>query len=61
MSDFDTDRFIIEVECRPALWDQERNEYSNKHLKFKAWEEVASAMYDNYQLMEAKEKNDICK
>lgn len=61
MSDFDTDRFIVEVECRPVLWDQECKDYSNKHLKFKAWEDVASTMWPNYQLKEAKEKTDICK
>nr|CAD7459372.1 unnamed protein product [Timema tahoe] len=39
MSEFDTDRFIVEIESRPALWDFEAPEYANKHLKTKAWDE----------------------
>lgn len=41
--------------------DQEKTVYSNKHLKFKAWEEVASVLYNDYDSKETKEKSDICK
>lgn len=55
MSNFDTNCFIIEVECIPVLLYQERSPYSNRHLKFKTWEEVASAMYLGYNLNKGKE------
>lgn len=50
MSDVDTNRFIIEVVL--VVCDQERYGYFNKHLKFKAWAEVASAMYSGNNLNE---------
>ncbi|KPJ06467.1 hypothetical protein RR48_14206 [Papilio machaon] len=37
---FDTERFITEIENRPAIWDTSSDEYSNRHLKKKSWEEV---------------------
>ena len=44
MTTLDIDRFIIEIEDRPAIWDVRCNDYSNKIAKAKAWEE----MCDNF-------------
>lgn len=40
--DFDTEQFIMEVESRPALWDLYDEEYSNRDLKRKNWEELVT-------------------
>ena len=37
MATLDIDRFIIEIEDRPAIWDTWCNDYSNKISKGKAW------------------------
>ena len=38
MTTLDIDRFIIEIEDRPAIWDVRCNDYSNNIAKAKAWE-----------------------
>ncbi|KAJ8896236.1 hypothetical protein PR048_001579 [Dryococelus australis] len=38
MASFDSDRFIIEVESRPAIWDTRSDTYGNKLARGKAWE-----------------------
>ncbi|KAF5272444.1 hypothetical protein FQA39_LY07912 [Lamprigera yunnana] len=37
---FDTERFIIEIQCRSSLWDTSSNYYSNRDLKKKCWDKV---------------------
>lgn len=37
---FDTERFIAEIESRPAIWDISSDEYTNRNLKKRSWEEV---------------------
>ena len=37
--DFDTEKFIVAVKERPALWDLSSDEYSNEQTK-KIWEEI---------------------
>lgn len=49
VSEFNTERFIIEVEGRPTLWNFESTDYSYKHLKNKAWEDVSGAIYTDYE------------
>ncbi|KAK5639728.1 hypothetical protein RI129_010539 [Pyrocoelia pectoralis] len=39
---FDTERFIIELQSRSSLWDTSSNDYSNRDLKKKCWEEVTN-------------------
>ncbi|XP_076243295.1 uncharacterized protein LOC143184729 [Calliopsis andreniformis] len=39
---FDTERFILEVECRRAIWDVSHNDYSNRDIKRKQWEEIVN-------------------
>lgn len=38
--DFDTEKFIIEIQNRPAIWNTKSAEYSDKNLRSKAWEEL---------------------
>ncbi|XP_072947672.1 uncharacterized protein [Epargyreus clarus] len=37
---FDTELFIDEVEKRPAIWDFQSEDYSNKIIKNQAWQEL---------------------
>ncbi|XP_064081736.1 uncharacterized protein LOC135198162 [Macrobrachium nipponense] len=54
---FDTDRFIIEIQDRPAIWDVRLKEYSNKILKAKAWEELCSIFVPNFNELDCQGKN----
>ncbi|XP_047021229.1 uncharacterized protein LOC124638988 [Helicoverpa zea] len=38
--DFDTEKFIVEIQNRPAIWNTKSAEYSDKNLRSKAWEEL---------------------
>lgn len=38
--DFDTEKFIVEIQNRPTLWNPKCADYSNKNLKQKEWEGV---------------------
>jgi hypothetical protein len=40
---FDTEKLIIEVEKRPALYNTHLPEYSHKHVKEKLWTEVGTS------------------
>jgi hypothetical protein len=41
LSNFDTERFVVEVHSRIALWDMTTEAYSNRDLKKKkSWEEL---------------------
>lgn len=37
---FDTEKFIIEIQDRPAIWNTKSTEYSDRNLRQKAWEEL---------------------
>jgi len=38
---FDSEKFIIEIENRPAIWKNSAcSEYSNRDVKRKCWEEL---------------------
>ncbi|XP_050357706.1 uncharacterized protein LOC126778260 [Nymphalis io] len=37
---FDTEKFIIEIQNRPAIWNTKSTEYSERNLRQKAWEEL---------------------
>lgn len=54
MANFDTERFIIEVENRRGLWDLASNDYSNKDVKRQLWVEVVDIF--GGESMEDKEK-----
>ncbi|XP_041968583.1 uncharacterized protein LOC121740387 [Aricia agestis] len=57
MEPFDTDRFITEINNRPATWNSLLPEYSNKVLKRNAWDELCHIFYDNFNEKTSKEKN----
>lgn len=46
---FDTQKFIIEVEKRPALYNKSILEYSDKDLKEELWIEVCEAIVSNWR------------
>ena len=37
-TEFDTDRFIIEIKNHPYFWDLSCENYSNRDVKKKDWE-----------------------
>ena len=53
---FDTEKFILEVEKRPPLFDKKLAEYSDKNTKDKLWSEVCEAMQDDWDQMEEEDK-----
>jgi hypothetical protein len=50
------EKFISEIESRPAIWNTECTEYANKNEKAKAWEEVYVIFYENFPGKEGEEK-----
>lgn len=54
---FDTDMFIEEIRNSPCLWDQRTEEYSNRILKNKAWENLCKKFYEDFDSKETREKN----
>lgn len=38
--EFDTEKFIIEVERRPSLWNSKSSEYADRNKKVRNWEEL---------------------
>jgi hypothetical protein len=59
-SNFDTERFIVEVQSRNALWDMTAEEYSNRDLKKKSWEELVDIFINKEDATNA-EKNEYGK
>lgn len=57
MANFDTERFIIEVENRRGLWDLASNDYSNKDVKRQLWLEVVDIF--GGESMKDKEKAEL--
>jgi len=41
-SHFDTEKFILEIEKRPEIWNSACSEYSNRDVKKKRWEELTN-------------------
>ncbi|XP_076034842.1 uncharacterized protein LOC143021317 [Oratosquilla oratoria] len=57
MHTLDIDRFIVELEDRPAIWDVRCNDYSNKIAKAKAWEEMCDIFVSGFKEMDSAGKN----
>lgn len=57
MGSFDADRFIVEVEQRPAIWDSRCDEYSNKLSRGRAWEELCDIFVPDFNEMDSLRKN----
>ena len=45
---FDTEKLVVEVERRPAVYKTRLPEYSDKHVKEKSWTEVCEAIVPNW-------------
>ena len=58
---FDVDKFIHEIEKRPAIFDKQLKEYSDKVKKDKLWSELSEAMQDGCEEMVEEEKIKISK
>ncbi|XP_072389300.1 uncharacterized protein [Diabrotica undecimpunctata] len=56
---FDTERFIVEIENRPCLWNSASNDYSDRNLKIKCWEELVNIFQDKEE-MSNQEKKQLC-
>ena len=56
----DTEKFILEIQSRPALWDLTSNDYANRDLKKKNWEELVTIFMDKEDASD-REKNDYGK
>lgn len=52
----DTEKLIIEVEMRPALYNTAVPEYSDRNLKLKLWEEVCKELIPTWNELDGKEK-----
>lgn len=44
METFDVEKFILEVEKRPAIWDMSIEDYHDRDLKRKCWEEIVEVI-----------------
>ncbi|KAG8269684.1 uncharacterized protein LOC124366132 [Homalodisca vitripennis] len=58
---FDTEKFILEVEKRPPLYDVQSKEYSNRNVKAQCWMEVGAAVHDNWEEMTPQMKDEAGK
>lgn len=57
---FDTERFIVEIENRPCLWNSALKEYSDRNLKIKCWEELVN-IFKEKDDMTVQEKKELGK
>lgn len=55
---FDVEKFIAMVEERPALYDPRVQEYSSRDVKSRCWWEIGSQVYDNWDMLNVREKYD---
>lgn len=40
--EFDTDKFIIEIQSRQSLWNTKCPDYSDRNVKQREWEEIVN-------------------
>lgn len=52
----DTEVLIKEIEKRPALYNKQLKEYSDRNLKEKLWAEVSVQVIPNWNELAAKDK-----
>ncbi|XP_020296914.1 uncharacterized protein LOC109861604 isoform X2 [Pseudomyrmex gracilis] len=57
MSMFDTERFIEEIQRRPAIYDVKRGEYNDRNAKMTAWDEVCQVMVPNWAHLTDEDRN----
>lgn len=51
MNSMDTELIIIEVQSHPNLWNPCVEEYKDRDLKLKAWEDVTKKVVNTYDTM----------
>lgn len=56
---FDTEKFIVEVEKRPALYDQSLKDYANRDKKTRLWNEIGNELYENWDDLSNEERNKL--
>lgn len=61
MAAFDTERFIVEIENRPSLWNISSDDYSNRDLKKKCWEEIVDIFKDKEEMNIQEKKKELGK
>ena len=54
---FDTERFIREIEKRPAIYNSSCEEYNDRNAKLVAWDEVCQVMVRNWLGLSDEERN----
>ncbi|XP_050292752.1 uncharacterized protein LOC126733486 [Anthonomus grandis grandis] len=54
----DTERIIVEVEKRPALYNKELKEYSDRNAKEKLWTEVCANVIPKWHELSGAERKD---
>lgn len=58
--ELDVEQFILAVKERPPLWNMLTEEYSDKNIKKKLWEEV-TLLFGGSECSNNSERNKICK
>lgn len=56
---FDTEKFIREIESRKAIWDISSEEYSDRDVKKRRWQEITNIMCEDN--LTENEKNEFGK
>lgn len=57
MCNVDTERVIVEVQCRPAIWDHSSELYKDRDAKSKAWLDICKILFENFDDWSVAEKN----
>ncbi|XP_066951249.1 uncharacterized protein [Macrobrachium rosenbergii] len=56
--EIDIDLLISLVETKPVLWDKSLEDYKSRNLTMSAWMEVCRGLYDGFDQLSDKEKDD---
>ncbi|KAG8250857.1 hypothetical protein J6590_093220 [Homalodisca vitripennis] len=54
-----TEDFITAVEGHPSIWDVSCDDYSNKHVKLNAWNEIITSFIEDFDERPLDEKNTL--
>lgn len=59
MEDVDSETLIPLVEARPALYDKNLKEYSDRNIKQELWLEICGIMVTDWLQLSAEEKTQV--
>lgn len=48
-ADIDTEVLISEVQARPVLWNPENEDYKNRDIRNKAWEDICKTIIPRFE------------